>query len=274
MKKYFNKIIKFFLPILTLTLFVFIAYTSVSYANNEEFIIQQPTAQLDTPEGCRDNGGNWEPVGSVCVVPLGGVGGSQKSKSIDSGAGTDTLGASCTAKEGGASGSCNTGDSCPNGTSSFLTNDCGLDVCCVKDGVVSEQTNVGSQNLSGSNTPGNSNQTNNVQNKIESRNTGNVIPCDGVAVKCDFTALITLGYRIIDFLLFKFAAPFAVILFMWAGFLFMFKSSSEGEISKAKGIFWNVVIGFVVALAAFLIVKLVLTGLGVSGEYYTGVLKG
>ncbi len=94
-----------------------------------------------------------------------------------------------------------------------------------------------------------------------------VVPCNKTLVNgkftdpCDFDKFVTLGNNIIDFLLYSFATPFAIILFMWAGFLFMFKSSSEGDITKAKTIFWNVLLGFIIALAAFLIIKLILLGL-------------
>lgn len=116
-----------------------------------------------------------------------------------------------------------------------------------------------------------------------------VIPCTGSDVgppqgetrsadappvkKCTFADYVTLGNNIINFLLFRFAAPFATLLFMWAGFLFMFKSSSAGEVTKAKGIFWNVVIGFVVALAAVLIIKVILAGLMVGASYSSSVLR-
>lgn len=99
-----------------------------------------------------------------------------------------------------------------------------------------------------------------------------LIPCNRVLNSgtgkfddpCNFSTFVTLGNNLVNFLLFKFATPFAVILFMWAGFLFMFKSNSEGDISKAKNIFWNVFIGFIIALSAFLIVKLILLGLGAN----------
>ena len=99
-----------------------------------------------------------------------------------------------------------------------------------------------------------------------------IVPCGGAPTEgsttpeppCTFAKLVEMGNNIVKFLLFRAAAPFAVLLFMWAGFLFMFKSSSAGEITKAKGIFWNVVVGFLIALAAFLIIKLLITGLGIN----------
>src|SRR3989344_460176 len=64
----------------------------------------------------------------------------------------------------------------------------------------------------------------------------NLIPCNNTfdqstgrfSDPCDFAKLVTLGNNIINFLWSKFALPFAVILFMWAGFLFMFKSENSG----------------------------------------------
>jgi hypothetical protein len=55
---------------------------------------------------------------------------------------------------------------------------------------------------------------------------------------------------------------------MWAGFLLMFKSSSPGSMDEAKGILWNVVVGFLIALAAVLIVKFILFSLGTDEGLY------
>ena len=85
--------------------------------------------------------------------------------------------------------------------------------------------------------------------------------------------MIALGNNIINFLIYTFAVPFAVFLFMWAGFLFIFKSSSEGELTKAKGIFWNVVVGFLFAVGAFLAIKLILMTLQ-ANQGFINVLKG
>lgn len=105
----------------------------------------------------------------------------------------------------------------------------------------------------------------------------NIIPCgNGPAPakgtveyanwECSFDKLVSFGQNITTFLLQVVAIPFATILFMWAGFLLIFKSSSAGGMEEAKGIFWNVVMGFVVALAAVLIVKFILFALQVKPE--------
>lgn len=104
----------------------------------------------------------------------------------------------------------------------------------------------------------------------------NVIPCGkgvpntGAGTQpCTFDDLVTLGQNITSFLLKDVAIPFAVILFMWAGFLLMFKSTSAGSMQEAKDIFWSVVVGFVIALAAVLIVKFILFALQAKPELST-----
>ena len=107
----------------------------------------------------------------------------------------------------------------------------------------------------------------------------NLIPC-GRSIdagtpraQCTFNDLVTLGNNIVNFLLKDVALPFAVILFMWAGFLMMFKSASSGSLDEAKSILWNVVVGFLVALAAVLIVKFILFAFQAKTELYQGRLS-
>ena len=89
---------------------------------------------------------------------------------------------------------------------------------------------------------------------------GGLVPCEGP--ECGFGDLITLVNKVIDFLLFTLALPLAAILFAYGGFLFLTSGGSEDKLSKAKQIFWNVLVGFVIALAAWIIVKAIFFGLG------------
>ena len=92
--------------------------------------------------------------------------------------------------------------------------------------------------------------------------------CDGVVKKCDWQALIDLINRAINYIL-VFTVPLAAIMFAYAGILLMTKGSSPQAQEHAKGIFFNVVVGIILALAAFLIIKTILDALGVtaSGGY-------
>jgi len=88
-----------------------------------------------------------------------------------------------------------------------------------------------------------------------------IIPCDGVDVKCTFDMLVQLAQNIIEF--FITASPFvAAVAFAWAGWLYITAGGDKGQISKAHGIFTSVAVGFIIILAAWLIVKAILVGLG------------
>jgi hypothetical protein len=62
------------------------------------------------------------------------------------------------------------------------------------------------------------------------------------------------------------AIPIAAIMFFYAGFLLVTAGGeAAGARTKAKSIFTNAVIGLVLAIACWLIVKLILTILGWNG---------
>jgi hypothetical protein len=91
-----------------------------------------------------------------------------------------------------------------------------------------------------------------------------LIPCGNTKVDntvsdpCTFGDLITLAQTVINFLIFKIAAPLAAVMFIWAGFLYLTAAGNEGQVKKAHELFWAVFIGLVIALAAWLMVSLVL----------------
>jgi len=85
------------------------------------------------------------------------------------------------------------------------------------------------------------------------------IPCDGP--DCDFTSFITLINNFIDFLITYIAAPLAVLSFIYAGFMLVTSGGSEERKTKAKSVFTKVVIGFVIVLSAWLIVKFITVAL-------------
>lgn len=87
-----------------------------------------------------------------------------------------------------------------------------------------------------------------------------LIPCGnatGVAEECEFTDLIVLAQNVINFLIFDIGSPLAAVLFAYAGFLWVTNGGNESQISRAKDIFWAVFIGFVVMLAAWLTVNMI-----------------
>ena len=84
---------------------------------------------------------------------------------------------------------------------------------------------------------------------------------------CGFTDFLSLVNRVITFVLFDLALPIAAIMFAWAGFLMVTAGGSTERVGKAKRIFTNVAIGFIIAVIAFLVVRTILALLGFKGDW-------
>src|SRR5690348_14017741 len=77
------------------------------------------------------------------------------------------------------------------------------------------------------------------------------------AFSCQFCSLFQLADNIIKFLL-LIAAPIAALLFAYAGFLYMSSGGAQENVSKAKNIFTDVLIGFIIALCGWLVVDTII----------------
>ena len=85
--------------------------------------------------------------------------------------------------------------------------------------------------------------------------TGPIVPCGGSdQADCTLCHLWNLGSNIINFISFNLAIPFATILFVVAGILFLVSGGNEQKISLAKSIFTNVIIGLVIIFASWLLI--------------------
>ena len=82
--------------------------------------------------------------------------------------------------------------------------------------------------------------------------------------ECTFDSLVELGNKIINFFI-VIGASLGAISIAWAGWLYL-TSGGADKISQAKEIFRKVILGFILMLAAWLIVKLVLASLGYGGS--------
>lgn len=90
-----------------------------------------------------------------------------------------------------------------------------------------------------------------------------LVPCN-TAADCNFSALLQLVNNVINYLLLL-TVPIAAIMFAYAGFIMVTAGEeSAGAKTKAKSIIKDAVLGLIIALAAWLIVKLILTTLGFS----------
>lgn len=85
---------------------------------------------------------------------------------------------------------------------------------------------------------------------------------------CTFGKIYTLIKNIIDFLLIDVMVPAAIISIMFAGFKYVMARGNPGEIKKAHDIFYYIVVGIVLALAAWLIVNTILIVLSGEGSQY------
>ena len=74
--------------------------------------------------------------------------------------------------------------------------------------------------------------------------------------------------RIVDFILKDLVLPIAAIMFAYAGFLLITSGGEAAQArTKAKDIFTNTLLGLLIAMAAFLIIKTLLHILGFNGAW-------
>ena len=76
---------------------------------------------------------------------------------------------------------------------------------------------------------------------------------------CTFVDLVNKVQVVINFLIFKIAAPLAAVMFAYAGFLYLTNGGNEGRIKEAHELFTNVLFGLILALAAWMIMSFILT---------------
>lgn len=88
--------------------------------------------------------------------------------------------------------------------------------------------------------------------------------------ECGFNDLIALAKQLVNFA-FYLSVPAVTILFSYAGFLYLTAGDNEGQVNQAHTIFTNVAIGFMIVLAAWLIVGTLLNAL-LNKTNYPGVI--
>ena len=97
---------------------------------------------------------------------------------------------------------------------------------------------------------------------------GGLVHCGNPGEKpCDFNGFMTLINTVINFILFDMVIPIAAIMFAYAGFLLVTSAGSPEAKTKMKSVFTNTVLGLIYAVAAFLIVKTILSILGYEGTW-------
>lgn len=91
---------------------------------------------------------------------------------------------------------------------------------------------------------------------------GNIIYNKNFKNPCDFTDAMELIKNIIGFLLFYIATPIAGLVICFAGFQLLTSGGSSEKKTKAKHVIMNMILGYCIALGAWLIVNTIFNTLG------------
>lgn len=79
---------------------------------------------------------------------------------------------------------------------------------------------------------------------------------------CGFNDFIVEVNTFINFLLFDLATPLFAIIFCYAGFLYLTSGGSQENVKKAKHIIRNALVGYIIGLCAWIIIKTILLAFG------------
>lgn len=83
---------------------------------------------------------------------------------------------------------------------------------------------------------------------------------------CGWTDLVALANVIITYLLYL-SVMLAALSFAYAGWLYLTAGGDSGKVGKAHAIFWKVLMGFLIACMAWLIVSFITKSLGLNSNY-------
>jgi hypothetical protein len=105
----------------------------------------------------------------------------------------------------------------------------------------------------------------------DSGSAGGLVPCGSDVPgspanhECGFTDLIVLLQNVIGFVLFYLTIPIATMIILWSGVQLLIPGEKQAAaLQDAKRRLWKVIVGIFFMLAAWLMVKFLLTTLGVS----------
>lgn len=101
---------------------------------------------------------------------------------------------------------------------------------------------------------------------------GALVPCGWEGTPCTFCHFFELFANIVNFVLFKFVPPLAVLMLTIGGAMFFLASGDPGKLQQAKGILTSVAIGLIFIYAAWLLVNLFFMTIGVAE--WTGLAGG
>ena len=92
-----------------------------------------------------------------------------------------------------------------------------------------------------------------------------LVPCDGVIDECKFDDFVEMINGIINWII-SIAGVIFTISAIYGGYLYMTSGENPGNKAKAKSMLWSTLIGFVIILAAWVIVYTIVHYLASSSE--------
>jgi len=96
-----------------------------------------------------------------------------------------------------------------------------------------------------------------------------LVTCGRGAEPCQWSDLITLIDTIIKFLIFSLGVPLAILAIIIGGIMLVIGRDSAAARSAWKDRIWKAIVGLIIMLAAYLIVKVIVLGLtGDTGGFY------
>ena len=100
------------------------------------------------------------------------------------------------------------------------------------------------------------------------------VQCEGTPESpCGFAELLSTVNAVIRFILEYAVAPIAVIVFTYGGFLYLTSGGNASQRSRANKMFLNLGRGLFFCLAAWVIVKIILTTLGYDDTTFSPVFS-
>ncbi|MFT6829519.1 MAG: hypothetical protein ACJAV6_000349 [Candidatus Paceibacteria bacterium] len=102
-----------------------------------------------------------------------------------------------------------------------------------------------------------------IENGIAVTDCGYDIGKNGNGRMCGFSDVILLIARVIEYI-FVLIIPIAAIVFAYAGFLYLTSGGDPGKKTAAKKAMTNVIIGIVIVMSAWLVVRTIVVSLGVD----------
>lgn len=98
-------------------------------------------------------------------------------------------------------------------------------------------------------------------------NAGGLVPCGGQdEPECEICHLWQLFSNLINFLLFKLAVPVAVFMIVVSGLIYITSAGKDKQLQLAKSIIFNVIIGIVIMMSAWLMVDTIIKTIASSSS--------